>query len=576
MAEDRKMQPPTPADVARRDASPTREDLLSRHTALKAERSSWWPHWRELSDNLLPRAGRFFASDRNRGQKRHNAILDNTATRALRVQAAGMMGGMTSPARPWMRLGLADKDRERAPAVKQWLADVTRLQLEVFNRSNTYRALHACYLELGAFGTWADVMLDDFETVLHHQPLTVGEYCLAANFRGDVDTVYREFDTTVHGLVKEFGWHAVSKRTQNLYSTGHLDAWVTVIHAIEPRRQRKPGMRDNLNMPWRSVYFEAACDEKHKVLREGGFKGFPALCPRWDVSGGDIYGNSPGMDALGDVKQLQHQQLRKAQAIDYQVRPPMFLPASMQNQQSNFLPGGQNYVDNPGAMAGAKSAWDVGLRLDYLLADMQDVRGRINSAFSADMFLMLANGQNSQMTATEVAERHEEKLLMLGPVVERLTFELLSPLIEDTFRRMVEADILPPAPPELQGQPLNVEFVSILHQAQRAVGINSIDRYVTTIGAVANMKPGILDTLDEDLLAERYADRLGVDPDLIITGQRLVAIRQQRAQQQAQAQAAAVAEQAASAAQKLGTVQTGPLPGDNAARSVMDAFTGYT
>ena len=568
--------------VQQREASrvdsdaPTREQLLRRWSALKSERASWWPHWREISDNLLPRAGRYFASDRNRGQKRHNAILDSSGTRALRILAAGMMGGMTSPARPWMRLSVPDKAMEKVPAVKQWLADVTRLQLEVFAKSNTYRALHSCYMELGAFGTWADVLLDDFETVTHHQPMTVGEYCIGANFRGDVDTLYREFDVTIHGLVSEFGLNAVSDHVRNQYNSGNLDSWVTVIHAIEPRRQRDSGKRDALNMPWRSVYFEAACDDRKRVLREGGFRAFPALCPRWDTSGGDIYGNSPGMEALGDIKQLQHQQLRKGQAIDYQVRPPLQLPSSMRNQEGNFLPGGHNYVDNPAAAAGIRSAWDVNLRLDYLLQDMQDVRQRINSAFSADMFLMLGSADMTRMTATEVAERHEEKMLMLGPVVERLHFELLSPLIERTFDRMVSADILPPAPQELQGVPLNVEFVSMLAQAQRAIGINSIDRYVMTLGQVAQLKPDVLDTLDADVLSERYADRMGVDPDLVISGKRLALIRDQRAQAQAQAQVVAQAEQAASAAQKLGTVQTGPAPNDNAAASVLDAFTGYT
>ena len=166
-----------------RDA-PTREDLLRRFNAMKSERASWWPHWREISDNLLPRAGRYFASDRNRGQKRHNAIYDSSGTRALRILAAGMMGGMTSPARPWMRLSTADKDLEKVPAVRQWLADVTRLQLVIFHKSNTYRALHSCYMELGAFGTWSDVVLDYFDTVVHNYQITVCEYCIFEKLRG--------------------------------------------------------------------------------------------------------------------------------------------------------------------------------------------------------------------------------------------------------------------------------------------------------------------------------------------------------------------------------------------------------
>lgn len=571
------MQPGTQRRQEWDREAPTREDLLRRFSMLKAERSSWWPHWREISDNMLPRSGRFFASDRNRGAKRHNTIYDSTATRAIRILAAGMMGGMTSPARPWMRLGSGDSDVEKSPAVKQWLADVTHLMLKVFAKSNTYRTLHACYTELGAFGTWAGIIDDDFDNLIHHHPLTVGEYCIGADMRGNVDTLFRECDATVHGLVQRFGLDAVSSHVREQYNAGNLDAWVTIIHAIEPRRVRDSRKRDALNMAWRSVYFEASCDDRRRVLSESGYPAAPMLAPRWDVSGGDVYGNSPGMEVLGDVKQLQHQQLRKAQAIDYQVRPPLQLPTSMRGQEANFMPGGHSYVDNPAQAAGIRSAWDVSLRLDYLLQDMQDVRERINAGFSADMFLMLASiGPDTKMTATEVAERHEEKMLMLGPVIERLHFELLSPLIDRTFERLVQADVLPPAPPELQGRPLQVEFVSTLAQAQRAIGVNTIDRFVLALGTIAQVKPDVLDTVDADALSLRYADRLGLDPDVVVSGKRLAMVRERRAQAQAQAQAVAQAEQAASAAQKLGTVSTGPAPEDNAASSVMDAFAGYT
>ena len=146
--------------------------------------------------------------------------------------------------------------------------------------------------------------------------------------------------------------------------------------------------------------------------------------------------------------------------------------------------------------------------------DIQDVRQRINSSFYADLFLMLANATDTRMTATEVAERHEEKLLMLGPVLERLHNELLDPLIDNTFNRMVEANAIPPAPDELQGHGANVEFVSMLAQAQRAIGTNSIDRYVNNMGMVAQMKPDVLDKFDSDVWADSYADMLGVDPKL--------------------------------------------------------------
>lgn len=549
-----------------------RKELTRRWGALETERSSWIDHWREISEYLLPRSGRYFLTDRNRGERRHNAIYDSTGTRALRVLAAGMMAGMTSPARPWFRLTTSVPELDESAAVKAWLADVTRLMQMVFAKSNTYRALHSMYEELGAFGTASSIVMPDFDNVIHHNTLTAGEYAIATDHRGVVNTLYREFEMTVGQLVGEFGRENCSLTVQNLYDQGKVDSWVAVLHGIEPRRERDPRRRDNRNMPWRSVYFEKGAHED-QVLRESGFREFAALCPRWATAGGDIYGNSPAMEALGDIKQLQHEQLRKAEGIDYQTRPPLQVPTAAKSRELDTLPGGISYVDATNPNGGIRSAFEVNLRLDYLLEDIRDVRERIKSCFYADLFLMLAGTDNRNMTATEVAERHEEKLLMLGPVLERLHNEILDPLIEMTFSRMVSAGIVPTPPQELEGQELNVEFVSMLAQAQRAIATNSVDRFVGNLGAVAQFKPEVLDKFNADAWADAYADMLGLDPDLIVPSEQVVLIRQQRAQAQQQAEQAAMLQQGADVAAKLGSIDTG---GQNALTSVMDAFSGYT
>ena len=551
-----------------------RSQLQTRWVSLQSERSSWINHWRELSDYLMPRSARFYKSDRNKGTKKHNAIFDNTATRSLRVLAAGMMSGMTSPARPWFRLALPDEELMDYGPVKEWLSDVQRRMLNVFARSNTYLILHGIYEELGAFGTSSAIMLDDYDSVIHHYQAPVGEFAIASDYRGRVNTLYREFEKTVGELVGEFGYENCSRTVQNLHNSGNLEAWVPVIHAIEPRVDRDPRMKDGKNKPWRSVYFEPGSDgANNKFLREGGFDRFPALAPRWHKSGGDIYGSSPGMEALGDIKQLQHEQLRKANGIDYMTKPPLQVPAGMKGRDIDYLPGGVTYVDAPGTNNAVATLFNVNLNLEHLLIDIQDVRERIRGAFYADLFLMLANsGGVGRMTATEVAERHEEKLLMLGPVLERLHNELLKPLIDETFAKMISANVLPPAPEELQGVELDVEFVSMLAQAQRAVGVNSVDRYVASLGMIAQMKPDVLDKLDSDKWADAYGDMLGVDPDLIVSGEDVAIVRQQRAEAQQRAAQLESVERQATAAQKLGTVKTNE---PNAASDILNLFSGY-
>lgn len=522
---------------------------------LKNERESWMGHWSDISRFLLPRSGRFFVTDRNKGESRHNNIIDSTGTRALRVLAAGMMSGMTSPARPWFRLATPDPELNMNTPVKMWLSDVSRLMGMVFAKSNTYRALHTTYEELGAFGTGAKIVLSDFSSVIHHYPLTAGEYAIATDYKGNVNTLYREFEKTVAELVAEFGLSNCSAEVQQLYRNNQLGSWIKVRQAIEPRSDRDPRKRDNRNMAWKSVYYEAGRSSQ-KVLRESGFDQFPALVSRWATSGGDIYGNSPGMEALGDIRQLQHEQMRKGQAIDFKTKPPLQVPVSMKNEDQDWLPGGVSYYDASSPTAGVRSAFEVNLDLSHLLNDIQDVRERIRGSFFADLFLMLSNIDHTGMTATEVAERHEEKLLMLGPTVERLHNEELNPLIEVTFAHMARAGILPPPPVELQGVDLQVEFISVLAQAQRAVGTNSIDRFVGNLGAIAAIKPDVLDKFNSDEWADVYSDMLGVDPSLILADDKVALIRQNRAQQQAMAQQAAMANSAADTAQKLGNTPT--------------------
>lgn len=551
--------------------SATRHEHDRRWQALQSERTSWVPHWQDLSRHLQPRLGKFFTADRNKGEKRHNNIYDSTATRAVRVLAAGMMAGMTSPARPWFRLTTGDPDLAESHEAREWLNDVRRLMLDVFARSNTYPMLQNMYEEIGVFGTGASILMPDFDNIIHHYPSTIGEFAISTNHKGMVDTFYREFDKTVDQLVAEFGRENCSSSVKNMYDRGHLDKWITVVHGIEKRHQRDPMKRDALNMPFATCYFEKGA-EPGKYLRKGGMKDFRVLAPRWHASGGDIYGYSPGMEALGDVKQLQHEQLRKAQSIDYQTKPPLMLPASMKGR-TDMLPGGTSFYDGV-PPTGVRSMFEANLNLNYLLEDIRDVRDRINSTFYVDLFLMLAQTDNGQMTATEVAERHEEKLLMLGPVLERLHNELLDPLIALTFADLLEAGVLPPLPEVLEGSPIRVEFVSMLAQAQRAVGTASTDRFIGNLGAVMTMKPEVADKFDADKWVDHYSDALGIDPDLIVPDDKVVLIREERAAAQKQAEQAAMAEQMAGAAKDAAAAPT--QGGDsNALDDIMGLYSGY-
>jgi hypothetical protein len=550
-----------------------RQLYLKRWTKLKSERATWDGDWRDLVDYLHPYGGRFTPDETNQGGKsaRASKQLHTAARRSLKVLAAGLMGGMTSPARPWFRLTTGHIDLREDAEVKRWFQQVTDLMREIFAQSNTYRALHQAYVELGAFGTSLTVAMPDFENVIHLFPITVGEYALACDNKGKVDTFAREFNMTVGQIVQQFEWANISPMVKDHWGRGNVDQWIPVQHVVEPNAGRDMEKRDASGMRFRSCYYESSRGVDDKLLAEEGFNRFPGLAARWDVNGNDVYGTGPGHDALKDMKEANFFKSRRALAIDYMSNPPVQVPGILRSVGVNRFPGGTTFVDQTGPENSIRSMFDVQLNLQHLDGAMQETLSLIKSHFYEDLFLMLANDTRSGTTATEVAERHEEKLLMLGPVLERLHNELLDPLINFTFERMVESRILPPPPLKLQGKDVKVQYVSVLAQAQRAVGLASFDRLIATVGAVAGaaQDPSVWDKIDKDQLIDEYADGLGVTPSIIRSDDQVAALRQQRQKQQDQQQALAGAQQAAETAATASKADPARL------QDVMGMFSGY-
>lgn len=569
MADDTKSAPSSP-----QTGVSLKRRLLKRKAALWTERNSWQGDWLDLVDYVLPTAGRFFATNSAQGAKvrKSRNIYDSTAKRSLNTLGAGLMAGMSSPARPWFRLSTGDTKLDDVYAVKLWLSEVEKSMRAVFAGSNVYRALHQVYTELGAFGTGCVVLTEDFDDVIHCYALTIGEYAIATDNRGVVNTLFREFNMSVGQIVDQFGLDNCSTAVKRAYGQGNLDQWILVHHVIEPRANRDTTKLDSINMKFASIYYEVGGDAD-TILGESGFKNFNCLAPRWLATASDNYGTGPGHDALPDIRQLQHAQLRKQQGIDYKVNPPLQAPSTLKAAGVNRLPGGVQYVDAVGGENAIKTLFDVQLDLKELREDIVDVRERIKGHFYEDLFLMLANDTRSGITATEVAERHEEKLLMLGPVLERLQNELFDPLIDFTFDRMMGAKpaMVNPPPPELQGRAISVVYISTLAQAQRAVALQATDRLVATAGAVSSAS-GTMDAWDKiniDELMDSYAEGLGNDPRIMNSDDRVLEIRAQRQQAQKAQESLAAAESASKSVANVGTLDP------NNVQDVMSNVMGY-
>jgi hypothetical protein len=549
---------------------------VARLGALDRERSSYWPTWKDIAQHCAPRRGRFLsagADQGRRGARRDHRLIDNTPLLAARTMASGMMAGISSPARPWFRLRLADEAANQAPAVRGWLDEVQRRLLHVFARSNLYNCLHTLYGELGTFGTavlWVD---EDHEDIVRGYTLTAGEYWLASSRRLAVDTLYRTMWWTARQVVDSFGIDVVSPSIRSACENGRLDQEFEIVHALEPNPRAsahapQAGWAGHLGdrFPVRSVWFERSTQGERSLLRVSGYGEFPAMCPRWETAGSDTYGWGPGWTALGDSQQLQVQQRRKIEAIDRMVKPPMVGPPSLRNEPASLLPGGITYLADPSGQS-FRPAIDVRIDLAALGNDILETQGRIKSAFYADLFLMLAETDRREITAREIDERHEEKMLMLGPVLERLHEELLDPLVMRVFRIMGRMGLLPPPPPEVPLAGLQVEFISILAQAQKAVSAGAIERFWQFGAQIGAVKPEALDRLDADGTMDAYADILGVPGKTVVALATAQQARQVRARATAQQDQIAAAERLASIGKTASGIDVGG--GQNAVSALL-------
>lgn len=513
--------------------------LMQRLNTLKALRAPWVKWWQEVSDYISPFNGRFEVNDHFEDRD-YAYIYDNVAGSSLNTLVSGLASGATSPVRQWFKVGLAKSELMKDIITATWCTEVEHLLLRTFQASNTYNSLHSLYREVCLFGVGVDLIYPDSKNIIRHHVLSAGEYCLQTNNDGEVDTLYREFQLTVGQAVQEFGYERVPKVLQDLFDSGDLDKTYNFCQAIEPREIRDPKAKDNKNMAWASYYFLVNDDTRNKeIISESGFEMFPALCPRWDVVAGETYGISPAITALPNVKQLQQEIEVKSQLLELMVRPPIQAPATMRQNSISLEPGSLNFSQGTGAEQAIRPI--IASLGDYnaISQDIYQLKQEIKTNFYVDLFLMVQNAQDDRKTAAEIYALKEEKMLVLGAVIERLQHELLKPLVVITYSQLKANGLVPEPPQNVVGQGLDLEFQSMLAQSQRAIDINATERMLSSIQALSASVPEILDRIDPDGLFEVYRDRLGVDPAIARSKEEADEIRQQRqqaAQQQAQAE----------------------------------------
>lgn len=508
------------------------QQLQRRWDALREARQPYDAAWQELAAHFLPT--RFRAENAENKPILNSKLVDATGILAMRTLAAGLHGGLTSPARPWFRLTLHDKDLAKSAAMRVYLDEVASRMRSVLHRSNFYNIVHTLYAELGTFGT-GFVFEVAQEDGLRFIPLSAGEYALDVDASQRVDTVIRRMQMTARQMAQFFGREVLPEIVLRALDRGLHGERFVVLHAVWAQDDLSPWSEDGVYAPFRSVYWMEGAHGSHRqtVLREAGFCEFPGFGPRWDCPGNDVYGRSPAMDALPDCRMLQQMGITTLKGIHKAVDPPMSVNAGLKAVGLDLTPGGINYVETAPGQAPMAAAPLVHANPDIAQARkaMEAVQKQIQAGLHNDLFRLIMDGR-SGVTAREIAAREEEKLILIGPVLERLHDELFTPLIHRTYCLMQRLDMLPPRPPVPEGTALDVEFVSLLAQAQKLVSTTAVDQYLAFAANAGSVWPEALDCVNIDRVADSYADYLGLESSLLRAPEERTALRVARAKEQ--------------------------------------------
>jgi len=514
------------------------KNLLKRFDRLKSQRQNWESHWQEVADYMQPRKADVTKS-RSKGDKRTELIFDSSPLQSVELLAASLHGMLTNPSTPWFSLRFKEDEMENEDESKEWLESATETMYAAFNKSNFQQEIFELYHDLITFGTAAMFIEEDDEDLLKFSTRHINEIYIAENEKGRIDTVFRKFKLSARAAIQKFG-----NVSPSIANTAKKDPYeeVEILHAVYPRSDFDPKKQDQSNMPFESVYLEAGTGDELSV---SGFREFPFVVPRYLKASHEIYGRSPAMTALPDVKMLNEMSKTTIKSAQKQVDPPLLVPDDGFILPVRTVPGGLNFYRS--GTRDRIEPLNIGANTPLGLNMEEQRRNSIRNAFYVNQ-LMMQSGP--QMTATEVIQRNEEKMRLLGPVLGRLQSELLKPLIDRTFAILLRKNLFRPAPEFLSGRDIEIEYVSPLAKAQKSTELSSIMRAIEIMGSLSNVAP-VFDHINMDKLVRHLADIVGVPQKILKPQSELNAERQQAQAQQEQMQQMQQLQQVAEAGGKI-------------------------
>ena len=537
---------------------PRAEQLKKRYEELRHNRGTWDGHWREVARYVYPEQDDFWQtfSNSSHGERKHQWIYEATAPQALTRFASIMESLLTPRNQTWHGLQAEDVSLREDRDIQLWFDEVNRrlFQQRYAPRANFQSQLNETFMSLGSFGTGAVYIDYERGRGMRYKSCFIGDTYIDVNFQGMVDTVFRRFDYSNQQAVQRWGNNAPERVKKEVGEKPYERK--EYVHVVTPNLEIDPQRLDFKGMPFSEYYISL---EDTELCAEAGYRTMPYAVSRYMTSPHEIYGRSPAMAVLPDIKTLNDMAKTDLEAGHKIIDPPLLIHddgvLGSGQMQVDLRPGAQNFGGVSAEGRPLIQPLQTGARVDINEQKMQVKRDTINSAFLVDLFQILV--QTPRMSATEAMLRAQEKGALLSPV-GRQESELLGTIIERELEILNDNGKMPEIPEQLldDGGNFEVVYSSPLNRLQQSEELIGIQRTQEQALASAPFDGGAaVSMLDTERMLIRTRDGNGAPTDILKSPERIQAEQQQRAAQEQESLSAQDAAQGAGAIKDLAQAQ---------------------
>ena len=481
-------------------------ELIQRYDSLKSNRANWETLWDKVLQYVIPRRGSSLTSGVE-GLRQTDQIYDSTACEGLKIAASGLFAFLCPPSEPWFSMSHSDRRIRNNATVKKWLAEVTSEVEEILQDSNFYQQIHEAFLDLESTGTATLFSEEDPERPGHvvFNCYSVYDTVVDANYDGFIDTMFRRVLFTPRQAAQKFGEENLPEKVDKaLRDPKKVGEKFEFIHFVGKNEAFDPAIKKATSKNYTSLWLFYT-DKEIVRESESGYDQMPYHVARMEKGTSDNYGRSSSIRMLPTIALVNRKQKDMLRATEKAIDPPVLLPNDGSISSWNSDPGSINYWN--GADQNSKPEyWQFQGNLEAGWHSIERDQNAIMEGFNAHLFNALAMAPRTDMTATEVHERIDEKLTLLAPMIGRLQRELFQPIIMRVFGILKRTGKLPTPPPAVENQinepDFEIKYLGKLAQALRQMKMKGFLNALNQISGLFESRPDILDNinLDEMLL----------------------------------------------------------------------------